>query len=62
MEIDKIPFVDVRVVNYLKTHYTLNSLLDLTDGEEANFTIGFMNGVQEVINHLDAIVRIQEGE
>lgn len=62
MDIYKIPFVDVRVVNYLKDHYTLDTLLDRTDGEEANFTIGFMNGVQEVINHLDAIVREQEGE
>lgn len=58
----KVPYIDKRIVEYLKGVYNLRDTLNMTVNEEANLQVGFMYGVQHVIDRLDAIVKRQEGD
>lgn len=52
-----IPFVDKEIVKYLKEVYDTRFLLEICKKEEFEpaTSIGFMRGVQYVIDRLDAI-------
>lgn len=60
----KVPFVDKKIVEYLKDTYSTSNMLyevnrrytELNDSR----AIGFMEGVNEVIYRLNAIVSRQE--
>lgn len=56
------PFVDKLIVSYLKEVYSNRELLDMTKKEYPAKAIGFMYGVQEVINRLEAISLREEEE
>lgn len=60
----KVPFVDKKIVDYLKdTYSTSNILYDINrryTGLNDSRAIGFMEGVQEVISRLSGIVYMQE--
>ena len=58
----KVPYIDKRIVEYLKSVYNLRDTLNMTVNEDANLQVGFMYGVQHVIDRLDAIVKRQEGD
>lgn len=58
----KVPYIDKRIVEYLKGVYNLRDTLNMTVNEDANLQVGFMYGVQHVIDRLDAIVKRQEGD
>lgn len=58
----KVPYIDKRIVEYLKGVYNLRDTLNMTVNENANLQVGFMYGVQHVIDRLDAIVKRQEGD
>ncbi len=60
----RIPYVSKEVVKYLRDHYALQHLLHDTKHEASSNDerIGFMMGVTNVIDFLEAIVREQEGE
>ena len=58
----KIPYVSKEVCKYLRETYTLPSVLQrcaYTD-KNADLSIGFMTGVNEVIERLEAITSQQE--
>lgn len=52
-----LPFVDKRVVAYLKTIYDTRFLLEIVKKENLNAdaSLGFMLGVQAIIDRLDAL-------
>lgn len=54
---DRLPFVDKKVVSYLKEVYDNRFLLEIVKKEEMNAdaSIGFMQGVQQIIDRLDAL-------
>lgn len=52
---DKIPYVHEDIVTYLDDLFNFDSLLSTLDGEQAEYQIGYMKGVREIINHLRAI-------
>lgn len=58
----KVPYIDKRIVEYLKSVYNLRDILTMTVNEEPKLQVGFMYGVQHVIDRLDAIVKRQEGD
>ena len=58
----KVPYIDKRIVEYLKGVYNLRDTLNMAVNENANLQVGFMYGVQHVIDRLDAIVKRQEGD
>lgn len=58
----KVPYIDKRIVEYLKGVYNLRDTLNMTVNENADLQVGFMYGVQHVIDRLDAIVKRQEGD
>lgn len=58
----KVPYIDKRIVEYLKGVYNLRDTLNMTVNEDASLQVGFMYGVQHVIDRLDAIVKRQEGD
>ena len=67
MEEEKIPFVDKHVVEYLEKTYTMKSCVDKClsvniTNIDGNFSLGYMAGVLEVLDRLNAIIRQQEGE
>lgn len=67
MDDEKFPFVDKRVVEYLEKTYTMkfcvNKCISNMDTEiEGDFALGYMAGVVEIIDRLNAIVRQQEGD
>ena len=51
-----------QIVEYLKSVYNLRDTLNMTINEDASLQVGFMYGVQNVIDRLDAIVKRQEGD
>ena len=57
VEDDRLPFVDKKVVSYLKEVYDNRFLLEIVKKEEMNAdaSIGFMQGVQQIIDRLDAL-------
>lgn len=57
-----IPYVDKKLVNYLKEVYSTKDLLNMTKYDNAEVSIGFMSGVIDVLDRLEGIVREQEGE
>lgn len=52
---DKIPYVHEDIVTYLADLFNFDSLLSALDGEQAEYQIGYMKGVRDIINHLRAI-------
>lgn len=60
----KIPFVDKKIVEYLKDTYSASEMLYEVDrrytGLNDSRAIGFMEGVNEVISRLNNIVWSQE--
>lgn len=52
---DKIPYVHEDIVTYLDDLFNFDSLLSALDGEQAEYQIGYMKGVRDIINHLRAI-------
>lgn len=52
---DKIPYVHEDIVTYLDNLFNFDSLLSALDGEQAEYQIGYMKGVRDIINHLRAI-------
>lgn len=52
---DKIPYVHEDIVTYLDDLFNFDSLLSALDGEQAEYQIGYMKGVRDIINHLHAI-------
>lgn len=63
---EQIPFVDKRVVEYLKRHYTPDMLIRLEYSHKgkvkADRHLGRIEGVLAVIDFLEATVREQEGD
>ena len=55
MEELKIPYVHEDIVTYLDDLFNFDSLLSALDGEQAEYQIGYMKGVRDIINHLRAI-------
>ena len=51
----KIPYVHEDIVTYLDDFFNFDSLLSDLDGEQAEYQIGYMKGVRDIINHLRAI-------
>lgn len=58
----KVPYVDKKIVDYLKEVYTNRELLNMVKNDEAEMALGFMYGVQHVIDRLNVIVHNQEGD
>lgn len=52
---DKIPYVHEDIVTYLDDLFNFDSLLSALDEEQAEYQIGYMKGVRDIINHLRAI-------
>lgn len=52
---DKIPYVHEDIVTYLDDLFNFDSLLAALDGEQAEYQIGYMKGVRDIINHLRSI-------
>ncbi len=52
---DKIPYVHEDIVTYLDDLFNFDSLLSALDGEQAEYQIGYMKGVRDIINHLRTI-------
>lgn len=54
---DRLPFVDKSIVRYLKELYDNRYLFELCkhEGLTSDTALGFMMGVQQVIDRLDAI-------
>ena len=53
---ERDPFIDKTIISYLKRTYTLRSLLsDTSNLSNSDVVIGYMYGVQEVINRLEAL-------
>lgn len=54
---DRLPFVDKKIVAYLKEVYDTRFLLEIcrNDDRNADAAIGFMQGVQQIIDRLDAL-------
>ena len=57
IEDEVLPFVDKRVVKYLKDVYDNRFLLEIVKNEKMNAdtALGFMQGVQAVVDRLDAL-------
>lgn len=57
VEDELLPFVDKKVVSYLKEVYDNRFLLEIVKKEEMNAdaAIGYMRGVQQIIDRLDAL-------
>lgn len=53
---DKEPFVSLEIIEYLKNLFNTRSLLH-EDIADANAHLGYMVGVQAVIEHLEALAR-----
>lgn len=53
---DKEPFVSLEIIEYLKNLFNTRSLLN-EDIADANAHLGYMVGVQTVIEHLEALAR-----
>lgn len=51
---DETPFVPKQVVEYLKETYSLQSIIDTNISDPAHF-VGYLCGVYDVINRLEAI-------
>lgn len=51
---DETPFVPKQVVEYLKETYSLQSIIDTNISDPAHF-VGYLRGVYDVINRLEAI-------
>lgn len=51
----KIPYVHEDIVTYLDDLFNFDSLLSALDGEQAEYQIGYMKGVRDIINHLRTI-------
>lgn len=58
--VEKEPFVDKTIIAYLKEVYTTRELLSLTKDMSPALSIGYMQGVQEIINRLEAIATREE--
>lgn len=60
----KIPYVDKKIVAYLKDIYSLNYAITTAIEKTscAEETLGFMKGVQDAIDRLEAITIRQEGD
>lgn len=58
----KIPYVSKEVCKYLRETYTLPSVLQrcASTAKNADLSIGYMAGVNEVIERLEAITGQQE--
>lgn len=53
---ERDPFVDKVIIEYLKRTYDLRGLLaDTSNLSNSDAAIGYMLGVQEVINRLEAL-------
>lgn len=52
---ERLPFVDKSIIKHLKEVYDNRELLVLTKAVAPAEAIGFMKGVQEVVNRLEAI-------
>ena len=53
---ERDPFVDKVIIKYLKRTYDLRSLLaDTSNLSNSDAAIGYMLGVQEVINRLEVL-------
>lgn len=52
---DETPFVPKQVVEYLKETYSLQNMIGGCAVEEPAQAIGYLNGVYDVINRLEAI-------
>jgi hypothetical protein len=50
----KIPYVSEDLINYLKTIFNPNSLLD-HEASTAEALIGYMQGCRDVITHLETL-------
>ena len=55
MNEERLPYVSDEIVTYLKNTYTNRELLDITKDGSAEQRMGFMLGVQEIIDRLEAI-------
>jgi len=57
VEDENLPFVDKRVVRYLKEIYDNRFLLEIVhkDNRTAESALGFMDGVQMIIDRLDEL-------
>lgn len=53
---DKEPFVSLEIIEYLKKLFDTRALLN-EDIADANAHLGYMVGVQTVIEHLEALAR-----
>jgi hypothetical protein len=56
----KIPYVSNAVLEYLNDTFTLDYLLTSTRREDANYRIGYIKGVTDLIGHLKAICDEQD--
>ena len=52
---DMLPYVHEDIVTLLDDLFNFDSLLSALDGEQAEYQIGYMKGVRDIINHLRAI-------
>lgn len=59
----KNPYVPPAIVEYLDKAFNVNFLLNVAcQQKDANFGLGYMRGVLDVIEHLGSIVEDQKGE
>ena len=55
----KIPYVHEDIVTYLDDLFDFDLLLNSLKDESAEYQIGYMKGVRDIINHLRAIAEEQ---
>ena len=55
----KIPYVHEDIVTYLDDLFDCDLLLNSLKDESAEYQIGYMKGVRDIINHLRAIAEEQ---
>ena len=56
----KIPYVHEDIVEYLDNLFSFDFLLSALDGEHAEYQIGYMKGVSDIIDHLRSIAEEQK--
>lgn len=61
---ERIPYVSKELCEYLRERYIFPVVLDEATGEKinANTSLGYMKGVNAVLEYLEALQREQEGE
>ncbi len=57
---DELPFVPLDVVDYLKNIYTMSSMISKKDVDNNDEHIGYIKGVNEVIDILDGLATRKE--